>query len=311
MRPGIFQSPPVFPHFFARRQSNLGQRAACLVLEDLTLRRDAKFLVPLMNEADLERDLPWEGVRDLVRQLAVLHAAHWQSRQLSPDGKLAWAWRHAKRAASLAARQEHFLYQLGWLKYRRHFPEEHIAPALRVLADALMHRLPELYEHTFNPPALDDAPVTLIHGELGLYNIMFHRPRRAQGMQACMFDWQTCGTGRGAYDLAFFLSFSVPSESRASQEEELLRVYYEALQKHGVKAASYSFEHLHTDYSVCLVTAFAYLVSSMGHMPERYIDHLKIGAHRAMAAIEDNHAAQKVCGILGIDVPAGSGGMML
>jgi len=287
------------PRLFDARQNVGNGRCAHLVLEDLAARPGAEFHAPFKEDADL--GVRPEAVHDLLRQLAAMHAQYWRSPDFGVGGALHWAAEHAKFGASLPTRQEHFLYHLGWPKFMRHFAAT-TPDALRKLGDELYTRLPDLYEHVFNR-----GPLTLIHGDVGVYNVMFHdggggggsglaeTPRGKAladegGARACIFDWQTCARGRGVYDVAFFLSFSVPASVRRAHEERFLRLYHEGLVAGGVSATEYPFEQLRQDYAVSLVVAFTTLVFSMGFLPSQYVHPIEIGAKRAIAAIEENDA---------------------
>ena len=229
---------------------------------------------------------------------------YWRSADFEPGRPLRWAAEHAKFGNSLPTRQEHFLYHLGWPKFRRHFSAA-TPEALRTLGEELYDKLPALYEHTFNRGAL-----TLIHGDVGVYNVMFYNGGQAaggtkglgdsreekeargvsHGTHACIFDWQTCACGRGVYDVAFFLSFSVPASMRREHEEAFLQLYHEELVAGGV--TDYPLEQLRQDYAVSLVVAFTTLVFSMGFLPSQYVRPIEIGAERAIAAIDDNNAVE-------------------
>ena len=80
---------------------------------------------------------------------------------------------------------------------------------------------------------LSRPPITLTHGDLRLDNIFFGREPSADGIK--LIDWQAIRRGRGAYDLAYFLSTSVPTEMRQSRQDDLIGAYVETLRAHGVE----------------------------------------------------------------------------
>ena len=71
------------------------------------------------------------------------------------------------------------------------------------------------------------SPTTLIHGDVRADNLFF-------GENDLKFiDWQAIRVGRGGYDLAYFLSTSLPTELRRKHQPGLIETYVEALASHG------------------------------------------------------------------------------
>ena len=79
---------------------------------------------------------------------------------------------------------------------------------------------------------LSRTPVTLVHGDLRLDNVFFGDGPSAGRIK--LIDWQAIRLGRGVYDLAYFLSTSVPVEIRRQRQDELISTYLEALSMNGV-----------------------------------------------------------------------------
>lgn len=63
---------------------------------------------------------------------------------------------------------------------------------------------------------LDQAPVTLLHGDFRADNILF-----AGDGSPVLLDFQIIGTGSGAYDLAYFVTQSLDEETAAHNEASL------------------------------------------------------------------------------------------
>lgn len=76
---------------------------------------------------------------------------------------------------------------------------------------------------------LAEPPITLQHGDMRLDN-MFFEPAGA----VRLIDWQIIRAGRGAYDLAYFIATSLPTESRRELQSELVSGYVDALTARGV-----------------------------------------------------------------------------
>jgi hypothetical protein len=86
-----------------------------------------------------------------------------------------------------------------------------------------------------------DVPVTLIHGDYRLDNMMFGGP-----YPLAVVDWQTVTRGYGAADTAYFMGTGMEHVERRACERELLAGYYELLQAYGI--GDYSFEQCWQDY---------------------------------------------------------------
>jgi len=85
------------------------------------------------------------------------------------------------------------------------------------------------------------APVTLIHGDYRLDNMMF-----GGSYPLAVVDWQTITRGCGAADTAYFMGTGMEPVERRACERELLAGYYAILQTYGV--VDYSFEQCWQDY---------------------------------------------------------------
>jgi thiamine kinase-like enzyme len=79
---------------------------------------------------------------------------------------------------------------------------------------------------------LQQAPVTMIHGDLHLDNILFSVSQHNPPMT--IIDWQSVARGRGVIDLASFLFGSLDTTTRRAVESDLLPRYYKCLVAGGV-----------------------------------------------------------------------------
>ena len=100
------------------------------------------------------------------------------------------------------------------------------------------------------------APTTVLHGDARVGNMLF--PRGEDG-RFLLIDWQATRTGKGAFDLAYFLTLSVEPEVRQAHQVALIDRYHAGLVAGGV--ADYSRDALDDDYrfATLLVLAFATL----------------------------------------------------
>ena len=64
----------------------------------------------------------------------------------------------------------HFFYNNGWPKYKENGLFDNTGN-MGMLGDMLLEKFPQLYMLMYNNAA---APRTLIHGDTGVYNMMFY-----------------------------------------------------------------------------------------------------------------------------------------
>src|SRR4029453_2451759 len=80
--------------------------------------------------------------------------------------------------------------------------------------------------------ALAARPFTLLHGDLRLDNIFF-------GPEGAPFtDWQSLARGPALYDVAYFVTATLPPSARGEEEIALLESYHRTLVAAG--GASYA-----------------------------------------------------------------------
>lgn len=89
--------------------------------------------------------------------------------------------------------------------------------------------------------AEETGPLTLVHGDYRLDNLMF-----SEAGEVVTLDWQTYSDGNGGRDVAYFVACSFPAETRADVEWDLVGHYHSALTAAGVEG--YSFEACSADY---------------------------------------------------------------
>lgn len=92
--------------------------------------------------------------------------------------------------------------------------------------------------------AADDSPLTVVHGDFRLDNLLFSPGdrRRLVGV----VDWQTVAHGPGPRDVAYFIGAGLHVGDRRRSEESLVRRYYAGLVEAGV--SSYSWLQCWDDY---------------------------------------------------------------
>ena len=175
-----------------------------------------------------------EQARAVVEQIARLHARWWQEPRRGRAG-LAGRGRGAARAGrrDVAGRLP---LRLG------DGARDHV----RVLPQRSGPRHPPpggFATRTWCAPALS-PPRTLIHGDCRLDNIFFSDAGGDPAQPLTFIDWQFLSSGRGAYDIAYFLGTNVNTDVRREHEMDLLRRYHSALSERVAdpNAAAYDFE---------------------------------------------------------------------
>lgn len=195
-----------------------------LVLEDLRL----------FSAGDALRACTLQEATLVIDRLAHFHAQWWKNPQLETFSWLP-LWGGDSQAAQSRYRQclAPFLQRFGWRVPR---PVLGVIDALATNYGAVRSRL-------------QGTPVTMIHGDLHLDNILFHPQASAPGM--VVIDWQGVACGRGAIDLALFLFGSLETTTRRAAEGNLLQRYHELLKVSGV--TEYSFSQLMEDCRLALL----------------------------------------------------------
>ncbi len=223
---------------------------------------------------------PEDAERDL-RALAVHHAAWWDSTELAT---FPWAIRVCDppnpQALVPALRQSWPIIERGFAHVLRG-PMLHAARRLPDVVVPLMERLSE-------------PPVTLLHGDHRLDNLFF--PRTGDTDDVAVLDWQITGTGRGAYDLAYFLSQSLVPEARKGAEHDLVTAYHTTLVEHGVRG--YAFGDCWEDYRLAtlFVSVYPLNAGSVDLVNARAVELFTAMLDRSVSAILDLDALELLPG---------------
>jgi hypothetical protein len=213
---------------------------------------------------DAERDL---------RGLAAHHAAWWDSPELP---SMPWAVRVIDppnpQALVPALRQ-------SWP-----IIESRFADCLRGPMYDAAKRMPDVVVPLME--RLSEPPVTLLHGDHRLDNLFF------SGDDVATLDWQITGTGRGAYDVAYFLSQSIVSEERKRVEHDLVRAYHDTLVEHGVHG--YPFDACWEDYRLAtlFVSVYPLNAGAVDLVNDRAVELFTAMLERSVAAILDLDALE-------------------
>ena len=234
-----------------------------LVLEDLGRLRLADQILGC-TAADAEI---------VVDAIAHHHAHWWESDRLAA---LPWLkmYRTPPFPAVLAGN-----FEAAWPRFIERVGAD-LSPELGAFGERFPSLVPWFCEEIARPPH------TFLHGDLRLDQLFF--AVGADDPPLTALDWQIVGKGRGAYDVAYFLSQSLPTETRRSCESQLLERYTERLAEHGIV---YAPNDLLRDYRLTTAWCFIYPVLGAGRIDpanDRQLELLRAMLNRAAMAIEDH-----------------------
>ena len=210
----------------------------------------------------------------VVREAARLHSAFWAERV---DERLGWI-------PTFDGGSGYFerMHSAAWRQLTRSMGEM-IPEGLAEAARRMGPRVSEVKARISRPP------LTLTHGDLRLDNLFFGGGANAGGIK--LIDWQAVRMGRGTYDLAYFLSTSVPADMRRLRQDELIEAYVETLREGGVEG--YSVEDCREDFGWALldiVTFVGIIGSTLDFQSARGLELSGTIISRLWRAIEDSSA---------------------
>jgi len=242
-----------------------------MVLEDLTA-SGCRF--PAASDADIEI-----RARDVVDQLAALHAPYWQSARFEPGGDLEWLAARGRRGHSGG----------------RHFVQQ----AVDVLGDQMddaFHRVAAIYlARTSDIVELWRAgPGTLVHGDSHLGNLFVDV---AAGGRTGFLDWAVLCRAPGIRDVAYTMCNSIPADVRQPIERELVDGYVARL---GAAGAPLDPDEVWDQYRIHAVYSWVAAASTAG-MGAKWqpIEIGLAGTRRATAACAHLGSAELLESILG------------
>ena len=254
--------PPARPYFAAFDEDT---HDFVLVLEDLGRLRNADQTVGC-TPAD---------AATVVDAIARHHSYWWESERLA-----AFPWLKAYTEPPFARTlAENFA--TSWPRFLEVAGGD-LSPELRAFGERLPSLVPWYLEQIARPP------VTFCHGDLRLDQLFFGVD--AGDAPVTALDWQITSLSRGAYDMGYFLSQSLATETRRSCEADLLDRYAQRLAEHGI---DYPANELHRDYRLTTAWCFTYPVIGAGQFDianDRQVELLRTMANGAARAIEDHDA---------------------
>jgi thiamine kinase-like enzyme len=205
--------------------ARLSRRRYVLLLEDLAEGRMGDQV-----EGGRTGDLP-----AMVSALATLHARFWNSEEIT---RVHWIPR-----IDAGARPIHLMFRKAIPRFAKHFHGLEI--------EKIQQLQTWLSEHWLELLSLyRQAPLTLLHGDYRLDNIVFMNGNDEEGadLQSSVvaFDWQLPVQGPGAYDLAYLLISTIAHDAPRGEVSDMLSLYHDGLMHWGVE--DYSMRELERDY---------------------------------------------------------------
>jgi hypothetical protein len=212
-------------------------RLSAILLEDLTA------LEVGMQDAGYTP----ERARATVLQLADQHAAFWDDASLADHVWLP-IWNQPEMVAFVVGG-----YAQVWPACRDSYTDVLDGDAIAV-GERLAKYLAPLMT------AIGTAPVTLLHGDARYDNLLFDPADPTAPPRTV--DWQFVARGRGAQDLAYFLTQSAAEDHAAAHERELVAAYHARLVDNGVEG--YPADACWDDYRRCALYSLVYPVFTAG-----------------------------------------------
>ncbi len=236
--------------------------SVCLLLEDLSK----------MEAGDQIEGCTPEQARRVVTALAGLHAEFWEGRR----GNDPLGVRTFDNRASTSRR----MHGASWQRVRESTMT--IPPGLSDVADMIQPRIAAIRDR------LGASPTTLLHGDVRADNAFFD----AEG-GVRFIDWQAVREGRGAYDLAYFISTSLSDETGRQHQDELLSLYVGTLESLGV--VGYGMAECLEDFRWALldvVTFVGMIGAALDFSEGRGLQLANLVMSRLWASLEDNRAVE-------------------
>ncbi|WP_234817676.1 ecdysteroid 22-kinase family protein [Mycolicibacterium sphagni] len=254
--------PPARPYFAAFDELT---HDFVLVLEDLGR----------LRVVDQTIGCTAEDATVVVDAIARHHAQWWDSERLTT---LPWlsSYRTPPFPAVLAGN-----FEAAWPRFLDRLGAD-LSPEMRVFGERFPSLVPWYLNQIMRPPH------TFLHGDLRLDQLFFAVEPDDPPVTA--LDWQVTSAGRGAYDVGYFLSQSLATDTRRACESALLDRYAQVLAEFGI---DYPATELLHDYRLTTAWCFAYPVIGAGQADitnERQLALLRSMVVNSAAAIHDHDA---------------------
>jgi hypothetical protein len=207
IRPELdIEAPRAFGGLFDARSRHFG-----ILMEDLTL-REARF-------PNATTEVGLDSLRDLIANLARLHARYWESPRLGGD----LAWLPDRLSDGMFPVFDGIGRELIRYQVERHASKAELLRPLGCTVDQLWRDL------WASQRVLAKGPRTLLHGDTHVGNT-YLLPDGSGGF----LDFQLLVRGHWANDVTYLLVTALGPETRRTHERELIGFYLDELRRHGV-----------------------------------------------------------------------------
>ncbi|MBQ73850.1 MAG: hypothetical protein CMQ20_02355 [Gammaproteobacteria bacterium] len=213
---------------------------------------DQNFLLLMEDASDYRMGNQVEGAtleecETCITELAKLHASFW--------GKLdSVDWlphiANSENATNMARGAE-----MGWDQLIEYFGDQ-VPDSINGRREAYLSNIDRLQHY------LDQSPITLVHGDFRMDNMLFGQ--KAEHSPLIVVDFQGPLKGKGIQDVAYFLSHSAQTEVRRQYERQLLHHYLNELRLGGV--TGYEFPGAWEDYRVAVLYSWCVATVTAGTM---------------------------------------------
>jgi aminoglycoside/choline kinase family phosphotransferase len=251
------------PRCYASPMDPPGERFA-LILEDLA----SDFRMP-----DQVAGLQLDDARTAVAGLGRFHAAWWEADELRT---LDWL----PPTNGPITKQAGPLFRQAWPLFVERFGD-----LIPEGGHAIGEAVGPCFEQLLDDGA--DGPRSIVHTDFRLDNLFFDGPTD----DVALIDWQLTTSGSAVYDISYLLGQSMDREVRRRHEQDLLRLWYDALLANGV--SDYSYDEAWDGYrrSALVNLVIPVSLADMDHGNERGLQLVKMLSDRAFGAAVELDAA--------------------
>mgnify|MGYP001450000010 CR=1 FL=1 len=220
-----------------------------------------------------------EQVRLAIEGIGRCHAGWWRSPRLDALGWLPRTNDPIHHFAEPA-------FQQCWAPFTQ-FVGDKLTPALKRAGEELSTRVIRMLD------GIAGRPRTLLHGDYRADNLFFGGT--GGGASLAAVDWQVSSAGGGTFDVAYFVSGNVDTQTRRQHEKDWLRLYVQTLKDNGVQGYDFAecFEDYRTDVLYCLVYAVI-IIGTLDPSNARGLALFHTNVERVLTAITDLDAASKM-----------------
>ncbi len=217
-----------------------------------------------------------EEAESAIKRIAGMHSRWW--------GKADDDWLYPMTSDAGAEPLQNMLYQPSvdpTIEKFREFLDDKSISLLKRVGDTF----PEYWSRHMQ------GTDTFIHGDFRQDNMIYPE----NSLDAKIIDWQISGRGKSVFDITYFMCQSLPATLRRDIEKDLIQMYIDELNQHGV--TDYSVDACWQDYRRMILGCLVYPVTVCGSLDlanERGRALAECMLERNLAAIDELNCAEFV-----------------